>query len=114
MTSGFDPKRLDLLLAVLEKRLVLPLSSFDIYVNIIGGLKIEDRAADLGVCASIFSVFKNKKIKPGTVLFGEVGLAGEIRPVIQTEKLLREARALGFTNIIGPEVRTLKQALERI
>lgn len=111
--SGFDLRRLDLLLAVLEKRARLPFYSFDVYVNIVGGIKIEDRGADLAICASLYSVFKNRKIKPKTVLIGEVGLSGEIRNVTQFEKRVKEAKALGFSNIIGPEVKTLEEALKK-
>jgi DNA repair protein RadA/Sms len=111
--SGFDIKRLDLLLAVLEKRMGLPLLNYDAYVNIVGGMKIEDRGADLAICGSIFSAFKNKNIKPKTVLIGEVGLSGELRNVNQMQKRIKEAKSLGFVNIIGPEVRTLEEALKR-
>ena len=111
--SGYDYRRLDLLLAVLEKRIGLPLFNFDVYVNIVGGMRIEDRAADLAVCSSIFSIFKNKIIKPKTVLIGEVGLSGEIRNVAQLQKRIKEAKALGFKNIIGPEAKTLEEALKR-
>jgi len=112
VVSGFDLKRLDLLLAVLQKRIKLPLAVYDVYVNIVGGIKIEDRAADLALCSSIFSIFKNKQVKPKTVLIGEVGLSGELRTVGQLNKRIKEARALGFDNIIGPEVKTLGKALE--
>jgi DNA repair protein RadA/Sms len=112
VVSGFDFKRLDLLLAVLQKRIGLPLSMYDVYVNIVGGMKIEDRAADLALCASIFSIFNNKQIRPKTVLIGEVGLSGELRTVGQLNKRVKEAKALGFDNVIGPEVRTLDKALK--
>jgi DNA repair protein RadA/Sms len=111
--SGFDIRRLDLLLAVLEKRMGLPLLNYDVYVNIVGGMKIEDRGADLAICGSIFSAFKNRNIKPKTVLIGEVGLSGELRNVNQMQKRIKEAKSLGFVNIIGPEVRTLEEALKR-
>uniref|UniRef100_A0A7V3N4H4 DNA repair protein RadA n=1 Tax=candidate division CPR3 bacterium TaxID=2268181 RepID=A0A7V3N4H4_UNCC3 len=112
IVSGFDFKRLDLLLAVLQKRIGLPLSMYDVYVNIVGGMKIEDRAADLALCASIFSIFNNKQIRPKTVLIGEVGLSGELRTVGQLNKRVKEAKALGFDNVIGPEVKTLDKALK--
>lgn len=111
--SGFDMRRLDLLLAVLEKRMGFPLLNYDVYVNIVGGMKIEDRGADLAICGSIFSAFKNKNIKPKTVLIGEVGLSGEIRNVNQMQKRIKEAKSLGFINIIGPEVKTLDAALKK-
>lgn len=109
--SGFDPRRLDLLLAVLEKKIKIPLYQYDVYVNIVGGMKIEDRGVDLALCSSIFSAFKNKKIKPKTVIFGEVGLLGEVREVLQSEKRTKEAKSLGYTNVIGPKIKTLNEAL---
>lgn len=112
LVSGFDLRRLDLLLAILQKKMRLPLSAYDVYVNIVGGVKIEDRAADLALCCSIYSVFKNKKILPKTILVGEVGLSGEIRSVAQLNKRIKEAKALGFNNIIGPEAKTLDRALK--
>lgn len=112
VVSGFGLKRLDVLLAVLEKRIKIPLSLYDVYINIVGGMKVEDRASDLAVCASIFSIFNNKKIKSKTTLLGEVGLSGEIRSVIQLNKRVKEAKALGFSNIIGPETKTLENALK--
>jgi len=112
IVSGFDYKRLDLLLAVLQKRIKLPLSAYDVYVNIIGGIKVEDRAADLALCASIFSIFQNKPLKPKTILLGEVGLSGEIRSVSQLERRNKEARRLGFVNFIGPKEEVLERALK--
>jgi len=112
VVSGFDLKRLDLLLAVLQKRVGLPLAMYDVYVNIVGGMKVEDRAADLALCVSIVSIFKNKKINPKTVLIGEVGLSGELRTVGQLNKRIKEARVLGFENVISPVSKTLDKALK--
>ena len=114
IASGYDLRRLDLLIAILEKRMKLPLSLYDVYVNIIGGMKIDDRAADLAVAASIYSIFNNQEIEEKTVLLGELGLSGEIRNVSQLEKRKKEARALGFSHIIGPEAKTLEKALQQV
>jgi len=112
IVSGFDLKRLDLLLAVLQKRMRLPLAAYDVYLNVVGGMTVLDRAADLAVCASIFSVFRNKLIRSKTVLLGEVGLSGEIRPVSQLNKRLKEAKALGFEHYLGPQTKRLEVALQ--
>jgi len=114
VVSGFDLRRLDLLLAVLEKRMKIPLNLYDVYVNVIGGIKIEDRAADLAICASIYSLFRNKKIPEKTVFIGEVGLSGEIRNVAQLGKRIKEAQALGFKQIIGKDAKTLENAFQEI
>lgn len=100
--AGFDLNRLNLLAAVLNKRAGLNLSNQDIYVNIVGGLKVAEPAIDLAIILSIASAFKNKSLKSGSVVFGEVGLSGEVRSVSNTAKRLAEARKLGFTTAIGP------------
>jgi DNA repair protein RadA/Sms len=94
---GIDSNRLGLLVAVLSKRLGVNLGDQDIHVNVVGGLKITEPAADLAVCASILSSYKNKPLEKGIVVFGEVGLTGEVRPVSHTEKRLKEAEKLGLT-----------------
>ncbi|MDO8571598.1 MAG: DNA repair protein RadA [bacterium] len=99
---GFDANRLQLLIAVLTKRLGLNLGDQDIHVNIVGGLKISEPAIDLAVCASIISAYKNKSVGNDTVLFGEVGLNGEIRQVNQSDKRVKEAEKLGFKTIYLP------------
>jgi DNA repair protein RadA/Sms len=103
VATGFDYKRLSILLAVLEKRVKLRLSTANVFLNIAGGLKIFEPAADLAVCCSIASSFKDKAPKEGYVAIGEVGLGGEIRSVSQIEKRIQEAEKLGFTNIIIPK-----------
>lgn len=103
VATGFDYKRLSILLAVLEKRVKLRLSAANVFLNIAGGLKIFEPAADLAVCCSIASSFKDKSPKEGYVAIGEVGLGGEIRSVSQIEKRIQEAEKLGFTNIIIPK-----------
>ncbi len=100
--SGFDLNRLNLLIAVLEKRTKLNLSDKDIYVNVVGGLKLADRAADLAVAMAIASAAAGRKLDDGLVVFGEVGLGGEIRSAQGADKRLNEAKKLGFTQSIAP------------
>ncbi len=102
VASGLDYNRLQLIVAVLSKRLGLPLGSFDVLVNVAGGLRVEEPAADLGVALAIYSSFKNLAIDSKMVVFGELGLLGEIRNVSQTNQRIKEAKRLGFTRIIGP------------
>lgn len=100
--SGFDLNRLNLLIAVLEKRTKLNLSDKDIYINVVGGLKLADPAADLAVAMAIASAAAGRKLDDGLVVFGEVGLGGEIRSVSHAEKRVQEAKKLGFTQAIAP------------
>ena len=103
VSQGIDYNRLQMIIAVLTKILRLPLGGFDIYVNVTGGLKIEEPAADLGVALAIYSSFKNLSLPPKTVCFGELGLLGEVREVGGAHQREKEARRLGFTNIISPK-----------
>ena len=100
--SGFDLNRLNLLVAVLEKRTKLKLADKDIYVNVVGGLKLNDPAADLAVAMAIASAAAGRKLDDGLVVFGEVGLGGEIRSAQGADKRLNEAKKLGFTQAIAP------------
>ena len=100
--SGFDLNRLNLLIAVIERRTKLNLSDKDIYINVVGGLKLNDQAADLAICMAIASAAAGRRIDDGTVVFGEVGLGGEIRSVLSVDKRVAEAKKLGFTRAIGP------------
>jgi DNA repair protein RadA/Sms len=100
--SGFDLNRLNLLIAVLEKRTKLNLSDKDIYINVVGGLKLADPAADLAVAMAIASAAAGRKLDDGLVVYGEVGLGGEIRSVAQADKRVAEAKKLGFTQAIAP------------
>ena len=100
--SGFDLNRLNLLIAVLEKRTKLNLSDKDIYINVVGGLKLADPAADLAIAMAIASATAGRKLDDGLVVFGEVGLGGEIRSAPQAEKRVAEAEKLGFTKAIAP------------
>lgn len=103
VANGIDNNRLQLLVAVLGKRLGLPLYDQDIFVNVTGGIKITEPAIDLGVCIAIISSLKDKSLKPKTVLIGEVGLLGELRPTRQLQKRINEAQKLGYTNVVTHE-----------
>ena len=103
MTTGADYNRVNLLIAVLEKRVGLNLSNQDIYVNIVGGMRIDEPAADLGIICAVASAFKNKDIDPDIALIGEVGLTGELRAVNQIDKRLNEMKKLGFSKCIIPQ-----------
>lgn len=102
VSTGFDQRRLSILLAVLEKRAGLRLSANNVFINIAGGVKINEPAIDLAVCCSIASSLKDTIIENKTVVIGEVGLGGEIRSVGHIEKRIQEAEKLGFEKIILP------------
>jgi DNA repair protein RadA/Sms len=102
MAIGIDPNRLALLLAVLEKRAGLSLAGDDVYVNIAGGMSIDEPAADLSVVAAVASSVRNRGVLPATAVFGEVGLSGEIRGIPQAALRIREAVQMGFTRIVLP------------
>lgn len=101
--SGFDLNRLNLLIAVLERRTKLNLSDKDIYVNVVGGLKLSDPAADLAVCMAVASAAAGRRLDDGIVVFGEVGLGGEVRSVLSADRRISEAQKLGFTQAIAPK-----------
>lgn len=100
--SGFDLNRLNVLIAVLERRTKLNLSDKDIYINVVGGLRLNDPAADLAICMAIASAAAGRRADDGLVVFGEVGLGGEIRSVGHVERRVNEAKKLGFTHAIAP------------
>ncbi len=100
--SGFDLNRLNLLIAVLERRTKLNLSDKDIYINVVGGLKLADPAADLAVAMAIASAAAGRRLDDELVVFGEVGLGGEIRSASLSDKRIAEAKKLGFTHAIAP------------
>ena len=102
MAIGIDQNRLSLLLAVLEKRAGLSLAGDDVYVNIAGGMSIEEPAADLSVAAAVASSVRNRGLSPATAVFGEIGLSGEIRGIPQAPLRIREAVQMGFTRIVMP------------
>ena len=100
--SGFDLNRLNLLIAVLERRTKLKLADKDIFVNVVGGMKLSDSAADLAVCMAIASAVAGRKLGEEYVVFGEVGLGGEIRSAFRADQRIAEAKKLGFLHAIGP------------
>ena len=111
VANGFDYNRLQLITAILSKRLGLPLGSHDVFVNVSGGLKLSEPAADLAVAMAILSSYKNIAVDPKAVVFGELGLLGEVRRVGLEERRVKESKRLGFTIIISPErARNLKLA----
>lgn len=103
--SGFDLNRLQVLIGVLSKRTGLPLESYDVFLNVVGGLKADEPAADLAVAISIASAIKNKTVPKNLAAFGEVGLGGEVRRVMQTEKRLSEIKKLGFEIAVIPQTK---------
>ena len=128
MTLGVDANRTTLLLAVLEKRVGLALLGDDVFVNVAGGLDVSEPATDLAVAAAVASSFRNRPLPPGTVVFGEVGLAGEVRGTTQSALRVREAAQMGFRRVVLPArsvppdekgielvgVSTLEEALARL
>ncbi len=112
MTQGVDQGRVALLIAVLEKRVGLQMGGDDVFVNIAGGLVVDEPAVDLGVIAAIVSSFRNQSVNAQTTVFGEVGLTGEVRGVMHAPIRAREAQALGFDKIVMPASNT--SGLERL
>ena len=102
--AGTDYNRVNLLMAVLEKRLGLPLSNYDAYVNIAGGIRINEPAVDLGIVLALVSSYKNRPVPEDVLVFGEVGLSGEVRAVNMPEQRVSEAKKLGFQTCILPAV----------
>ena len=101
-STGVDFNRVSVLVAMLEKRLGIPLMGCDIYLNAAGGLEINEPASDLGICSAILSSFRNRPVRPDTVLIGELGLSGEVRPVTQTVQRVKEAALMGFRRCVLP------------
>ena len=114
--NGTDYNRVNLLMAVLEKRIGLQLGDFDAYVNLAGGMKVAEPSLDLGICLAIISSFKNRPISDDVVAFGEVGLSGEVRSVNMAESRVSEALKLGFKTVIVPKAleSKLKKSFEGI
>ncbi|HMQ02440.1 MAG TPA: DNA repair protein RadA [Pyrinomonadaceae bacterium] len=102
MAQGFDYNRASLLIAVMEKRLGFQFVGDDVFINVAGGIEIDEPAADLGIVAAVASSFRNREIDRNTALFGEVGLTGEVRGVLQASARVQEARSLGFEKLILP------------
>lgn len=120
--QGLDPRRVDVVLAVLERRLELPLAGLDVYVNVAGGLRLTDPGTDLAVALAVYSAVTNRPLPEGTAVVGEVGLAGELRSVSQLERRVQEAGRTEFPRLIGPPlagsrhvtVRTLAEAIAAV
>lgn len=112
--SGIDLNRLNLLIAVLERRTKLNLGDKDIYLNIVGGIKVSEPAADLAVCLAIGSAAKGYALKQNAVVFGEVGLSGEVRHVPFAEKRAAEAKKLGFKLAIGPKEKSKQDFIKPV
>lgn len=100
--SGFDLNRLNLLIAVIERRTKLKLNDKDVFINVVGGLKLQDSAADLAVCLAIASAVAGRKLSEDFVVFGEVGLGGEVRSAFRPDQRISEAKKLGFSHAIAP------------
>jgi DNA repair protein RadA/Sms len=103
MANGVDLNRVSLLLAVMEKRLGMHLSGQDVYVNVVGGMSIDEPAIDLGIVAAVTSSLREVAIEPGLLVLGEVGLGGEVRAISQAELRIREAAKMGFKRCLLPE-----------
>lgn len=112
--SGFDIGRLNLLIAMIEKRTKLTLADKDVYINVVGGIKITEPAADLAVVMAIASAAKGMQLKKNAVVFGELGLSGEVRHVPFIEKRIAEADKLGFTTSIGPKTKGAHKSLSGV
>ncbi len=103
MSKGVEPNRVALLLAVMEKRLGMHFSGHDVYVNVVGGIRIEEPTVDMGIVCATLSSFREMALDDRLVVMGEIGLGGEVRPVQQAELRIREAMKLGFTRCLVPE-----------
>ena len=110
--AGTDYNRVNLLMAVLEKRVGLPLSNYDAYINIAGGIRMNEPAIDLGIVMAIVSSYKNQSISPGTIVFGEVGLSGEVRAVSMPQVSKDMLKKVEGIEVIG--VKSVNQAINLI
>ncbi len=114
LAVGLDPQRLALLLAVLHRHGGVEIGDLDVYVNAVGGMRIGEPAADLAIMMAVYSSLKNKPIEAKSIVFGEVGLAGEIRPVQRGQERLREAAKLGFRRALIPTANKTRQSIDGI
>ena len=103
LATGFDLNRLNMLLALLERKLQIPLRGYDVFVNVAGGIKINETGADLAIIASIISSFKNRPLNPTTAFIGEVSLIGDVREVGNLDVRLKELAHYGFSKAIVPK-----------
>jgi DNA repair protein RadA/Sms len=109
--TGVDPKRLAMIVAVLSRHAGLPLGAADVFVNVAGGVRIDEPGADLGIALAIASAAKGVPVRNGHAAFGEVGLTGRLRPAAQADRRLEECRKLGYETVLGPASETLRRAL---
>jgi DNA repair protein RadA/Sms len=119
IVQGLDQRRVDVVLAVLERRLELPLAGLDVYVNVAGGLRLTDPGTDLAVAVAVYSAITNKTVPEGVAVVGEVGLAGEIRSVTQLPRRASEAKRAGFERVVAPSsdkkgIASLSEALNAV
>ncbi len=109
--TGVDPKRLAMIVAVLSRHAGLPLGGADVFVNVAGGVRIDEPGADLGIALAIASAAKGIPVRDGLAAFGEIGLTGRLRPAAQSDRRIEECRKFGVSQVLGPEVETLRRAL---
>jgi DNA repair protein RadA/Sms len=109
--TGVDPKRLAMIVAVLSRHAGLPLGGADVFVNVAGGVRIDEPGADLGIALAIASAAKGVPVREGLAAFGEIGLTGRLRPAAQSDRRIEECRKFGVSTVLGPEVETLRRAL---
>jgi DNA repair protein RadA/Sms len=114
LSVGLDPQRLALLLAVLHRHGGVETGGYDVFVNAVGGVRIQEPAADLAVLLAIESSIKNRPLPAKSLVFGEVGLAGEIRPVQRGQERIREAAKLGFRTVVIPTANRPKHAVDGV
>ncbi|MCR4279805.1 MAG: DNA repair protein RadA [Candidatus Komeilibacteria bacterium] len=113
LAVGFSNQRLEIILAVLTKKLKLPLGNYDVYINVAGGMNLREPAMDLAVATAILSAFYDKILAKESLVFGEIGLGGELRPVVNTKERIKEAMKLGFTQIHLPAL-NIKVSLDKV
>ncbi len=109
--TGVDPKRLAMIVAVLSRHAGLPLGGADVFVNVAGGVRIDEPGADLGIALAIASAARGIPVREGVAAYGEIGLTGRLRPATQTDRRAEECRKFGISALVGPGVDTLRQAL---
>jgi DNA repair protein RadA/Sms len=109
--TGVDPKRLAMIVAVLSRHAGLPLGTADVFVNVAGGVRIDEPGADLGIALAIASAARGVPVREGLAAFGEIGLTGRLRPATQADRRLEECRKFGCETVLGPASETLRQAL---
>jgi len=111
VATGVDPKRLAMIVAVLSRHAGLPLGAADVFVNVAGGVRIDEPGADLGIALAIASAAKGVPVREGLAAFGEIGLTGRLRPAAQADRRLEECRKFGCETVLGPGSETLRRAL---